>query len=111
MLVNYSPKLGTVDKTSWEIDTHDGFSVKALRKAIEGTQGGVVGNSIGTTCLNEIPKKVYIFCWRAKLDRIPTRLVLDKMVVDLDSSHCPRCGAEVESIDHALIRCEKVRKL
>ena len=85
--------------------------MKALRKALEGTQGTEVRNDMGTTWLKEIPKKVNIFVWRAKLRRLPTRVVLDEIGVDLDSSLCPRCGTEVESVEHALITCGKVRKI
>ena len=60
---------------------------------------------------NAITKKMNIFAWRARLGRLPTRVELDKRGIDLDSILCARCGNEVESIDHALFRCEPVNKL
>lgn len=54
---------------------------------------------------------LYILAWRVRLGRIPCRAVLDKMGLDLDSTLCPRCLKEVETVNHALFRCEEVYKI
>ena len=46
-----------------------------------------------------------------KPGRLPTRVVLDKIGVDVDSLLCPRCGRELETVDHALVSCVVVKKL
>ena len=53
-------------------------------------------------------KKVRIFAWRAKLGRIPTRTVLDRMRMDLESVLYLRCGNEVETVHHALVQFSEV---
>lgn len=58
-----------------------------------------------------VPKKVCIFIWRARQSILPTRIVLEKMGLDLDSTLCPRCGEEPESTDHALVQCQEAAKV
>ena len=69
------------------------------------------GNEGQTTWLNVVPKKVCIFVWRARLGRLSVRSELDKRGIDLDSIICPRCESEEETIDHALVKCNKVETL
>lgn len=57
-----------------------------------------------------IPKNICIFIWRARIGRIPCRMVLDRMGLDLDSELCPRCGETTETVDHALVSCSEVKK-
>ena len=64
-----------------------------------------------TVWSNSVPKKVCIFFWRAKLGKLPSRSVLDKIGVDLDSSLCLRCGEGVETVEHALVTCEEIKTL
>ena len=45
------------------------------------------------------------------MGRIPTREVLDKMGIELNSTLCPRCSEAVESVDHALFKCTKVHNI
>ena len=98
----------------WKGDLIGGFSVKALRHLIEekSSERRVEGDrGEPMSWLKSIPKKINIFNRREKLGRLPSRLVLDKIGIDLDSILCPRCDREVESIDHALFFCEKVKLL
>ena len=67
------------------------------------------GGIEATLWLKSIPSKISIFLWREKLARLPTRSVLDKVGVDLDSVLCPRCTNEV--VDHVIVRCGKVKTL
>ena len=46
-----------------------------------------------------------------KPGRLPTRVVLDKIGVDVDSVLCPRCGRELETVDHALVSFVVLKKL
>ena len=98
----HSPKRGGVDRVYWRFDPQDGFTDKALRGLIEEKDNLGGGNGATTIWLKSIPKKICIFLWRAKLGRLPSRSVLDKMRVDLDSTICPRCEREMETIEHAL---------
>lgn len=58
-----------------------------------------------------VPKFFGIFMWRIRQGRIPCRAVLDKMGMDIPSVLCPRCEKEVETIDHALVKCQEGHKI
>ncbi|KAJ9535897.1 hypothetical protein OSB04_un000953 [Centaurea solstitialis] len=99
------------DRVSWKPDLNSGFSVKGIRGLL-GEKRGVGRPSGGSTMWEKaIPKKVNIFAWWANLGRLPTRMELARIGVDLHSTLCPRCGNGVESLDHALFRCKPVYKL
>lgn len=57
-----------------------------------------------------MPRKVNIFIWRLRLSRIPVRVVLDCIGMDLDSLLCPCCQDIVESVDHCFIWCKWVQE-
>ncbi|GJW67783.1 RNA-directed DNA polymerase, eukaryota [Tanacetum coccineum] len=46
------------------------------------------------------PFKVNIFSWRARRDRLPTRVNLSRRGVLLDSHLCPLCNAAMEDVQH-----------
>ncbi|KAL4590695.1 hypothetical protein LXL04_003636 [Taraxacum kok-saghyz] len=56
--------------------------------------------------LNWIPKKRILFAWRALKGRIPVRVVLDKMEVDIPDIKCCICKNISESVSHVLVSCE-----
>lgn len=95
----------------WSLDTQGGFTVKKLQNVLEEKRVRE-GNSVEETkWVKSIPKKVCVFIWRTRLGRIPTRAVLDVMGIEMDSTLCPRCGETVETVDHALVNCDEVKKL
>ncbi|GKC05791.1 reverse transcriptase domain, reverse transcriptase zinc-binding domain protein [Tanacetum coccineum] len=53
-----------------------------------------------------VPKKVNIFIWRALRGRLPVRVELDRIGVDLDFVLCPSCKNSVETCTHSLITCD-----
>ncbi|XP_071738700.1 uncharacterized protein [Rutidosis leptorrhynchoides] len=56
-------------------------------------------------------KKVEVFVWRARRNRLPVLSELDKRGIDLHSVLCPLCDDEVETVNHALLSCKKVREI
>ncbi|XP_071688909.1 uncharacterized protein [Rutidosis leptorrhynchoides] len=60
---------------------------------------------------NLVPKKVEVFVWRAKRERLPVLSELDKRGIDLHSVLCPLCGMEIESVKHSLLSCVHVREI
>ncbi|XP_071708436.1 uncharacterized protein [Rutidosis leptorrhynchoides] len=52
-----------------------------------------------------VPKKVEVFVWRARKERIPVLSELDKRGIDLNSLLCPLCVSDVETVHHALFSC------
>ncbi|KAJ9553129.1 hypothetical protein OSB04_017174 [Centaurea solstitialis] len=109
-LAGWEPRRGKADSWVWNLDVTRGFSVKKLRELLAGVGGGVVGGGETVWALF-VPKKVNVFMWRLRLGRLPLRVSLDKMGVDLNSVLCPRCGDEAEDLDHALLKCKAVRTL
>ncbi|KAJ9562034.1 hypothetical protein OSB04_007194 [Centaurea solstitialis] len=113
-LENFKPVSSWDDKCVWLLDPLGGFLVKALR-TILGVKMSRMGEGGGrgepTRWVKSIPSKVNVFFWKAKLERLPCRALLDKYGIDLDSTLCPRCNCEVESVQHALFSCEKVKNL
>ncbi|KAJ9560470.1 hypothetical protein OSB04_005630, partial [Centaurea solstitialis] len=111
-LKGVAPRMGERDRVRWFLDPQVGFSVKKLRNLIEESRSPGGNNLVlETEWPKSVPKKVNIFVWRLRLGRIPTRSVLDKMGIDLDSFLCPRCGEQIEDLEHALFKCEKVKPL
>ncbi|KAJ9559867.1 hypothetical protein OSB04_005027 [Centaurea solstitialis] len=108
-LEGVGPRVGEKDKAVWRLDNVGGFSVRKLRELVEETRLTEGDNLVETEWLKAVPKKVNIFVWRLRLGRLPTRDVLDKMGVDLDTHLCPRCGEEVETLNHAFFTCEKLK--
>ncbi|KAJ9556433.1 hypothetical protein OSB04_011047 [Centaurea solstitialis] len=107
---NFKPVFGEKDKVVWLLNPVEGFSVKTLRSIIEEriSRGRVgVGNGCYTKWLKVTPTKVNVFFWKANLERLPCRALLDKCGIDLDTVLCPRCNQEVETVQHALLSCEE----
>lgn len=59
-----------------------------------------------TTWNSCLPRKVNIFLWRFGLDRLPHWLNLSKHGIDIESTLCPVCNSNVETIDHIFFSCE-----
>ncbi|KAJ9547561.1 hypothetical protein OSB04_020104 [Centaurea solstitialis] len=110
MLDGWKPCREKKDSWEWELDKNKGFSVQKLREILADREEAGVGET-ETVWLPIVPKKVNVFLWRLRLGRIPTRVALDNMGVDLDSCLCPRCGLEVEDFDHAFLKCGEVKLL
>lgn len=49
--------------------------------------------------------RINIFSWRLALDRLPTRVVLDRRGIDLPSLLCPICEGIVESSSRLFFYC------
>ncbi|KAJ9567283.1 hypothetical protein OSB04_003249 [Centaurea solstitialis] len=111
---NFKPVVDCDDKLIWLLEPQGGFSVKALRTILGEKRSRLsAGSGRGqpTSWVKSIPSKINVFFWKAKLERLPCRVLLDKYGFDLDSILCPRCNQEVESVHHALFTCEKVKNL
>ncbi|XP_071729653.1 uncharacterized protein [Rutidosis leptorrhynchoides] len=92
------------DSWSWSF-SNKGFEVKQLTSIIEEKILGNTTNIIPTIRNNLIPKKIEIFMWRALKKRLPVHVELDKRGIDLNSTRCPLCDGDLETVDHTLIFC------
>lgn len=103
-----SPNRGKEDHPNWWLHEDSEFTVQRLKNLIkkkEQSRGEIVEETRWSRLLS---KKISIFIWRVCLGRLSCRGVLDRMGLDLHSTLCPRCGDELESVDHTLMKCKDV---
>ncbi|GKA93226.1 RNA-directed DNA polymerase, eukaryota [Tanacetum coccineum] len=83
------------------------FCVKDIRNRIDDVI--LPSTPIPTRWLKIIPIKVNIFMWRARLGCLPTRDNLVRRGVLVDSTACPSCSVNEESVNHTLFCCDLAR--
>ncbi|XP_071718042.1 uncharacterized protein [Rutidosis leptorrhynchoides] len=66
---------------------------------------------MASTLRNSLPSKIKIFVWRARLGRLPVKVELDKRGVNLDSVRCNICNNDIETMEHMILSCPKVKEL
>ncbi|GJV77005.1 LysM domain receptor-like kinase 3 isoform X2, partial [Tanacetum coccineum] len=96
-------------KDRWTCDlSGDGeFKVKVIRNFIDDLF--LPSSDVATRWVKFIPIKVNVFSWRARRDRLPTRVNLSRRCVLLDSHLCPLCNAAMEDVQHVFFRCDVAR--
>ncbi|GKA92572.1 RNA-directed DNA polymerase, eukaryota, reverse transcriptase zinc-binding domain protein, partial [Tanacetum coccineum] len=92
------------DELRWSIRCDGTFTVKDTRHHIDDTI--LPALDVRTIWCKCIPRKVNIFLWKLRLDRLPLRLNLSKRGLDIQSIMCPLCSNGVESNDHLFYTCE-----
>ncbi|GKE13178.1 RNA-directed DNA polymerase, eukaryota, reverse transcriptase zinc-binding domain protein, partial [Tanacetum coccineum] len=97
------------DSWLWSLDTSNGFSVASVRSLIDNNSLDVDSNATRWNC--SIPIKVNVFLWRLMLNKLPTRVNLDRKGVDVSSILCPICSEDVEYANHIYFSCEMAKDL
>ncbi|GJT64280.1 RNA-directed DNA polymerase, eukaryota, reverse transcriptase zinc-binding domain protein [Tanacetum coccineum] len=98
--VNLSDKR---DSWKWSLNGCNGFSVASVHDLVD-THTLVV--DIEATRWNRfIPIKVNVLLWRLKLNRLPSRVNLDRKDIDIDSILCPICHEDIETVNHIFFNC------
>ncbi|GJW79943.1 RNA-directed DNA polymerase, eukaryota, reverse transcriptase zinc-binding domain protein [Tanacetum coccineum] len=92
------------DVCYWSLSNDGMFSVRDARLIIDAHLLPAIDNH--TQWEKCIPRKVNIFMWRFKLDRLPHRLNLSSRGMDIPSIGCPLCNANMESSDHLFFGCD-----
>ncbi|GKA62953.1 RNA-directed DNA polymerase, eukaryota [Tanacetum coccineum] len=59
-------------------------------------------DSLPTRWVKEIPIKINVFAWKVQKDKLPSRLNLSQLGIDIPSLMCPICDSRVESLAHLL---------
>nr|GEX23687.1 RNA-directed DNA polymerase, eukaryota [Tanacetum cinerariifolium] len=85
------------------------FRVKDFRTAIDDCF--LPSSDESTRWLKYVPKKINIFAWRARHQRLPTRDNLAKRGVQIDSNSCPVCGDYPEDVQHLLFGCNLAKSI
>ena len=92
-LLGWEPNRDRKDLWEWEFEKNKMFSVRKLRELmVERSGGGLNGDE--TLWAAIVPKKVNVFMWRLRRGKLPTRVALNNMGIDLHSMLCPMCGEE-----------------
>ncbi|PWA40390.1 reverse transcriptase zinc-binding domain-containing protein [Artemisia annua] len=92
------------DGWRWLLDSSGKFSVSSVRVAVDKCR--LPTTDLHTNWNNFVPSKINILIWRAERDRLPTRINLDSLGIDLHSLLCPMCDTECESLEHVLVSCQ-----
>ncbi|GJV17860.1 RNA-directed DNA polymerase, eukaryota [Tanacetum coccineum] len=79
------------DRWTCDLSGDGEFKVKVIRNFIDDLF--LPSSDVATRWVKFIPIKVNVFSWRARRDRLPTRVNLSRRGVLLDSHLCPLCNA------------------
>ncbi|KAL4588543.1 hypothetical protein LXL04_001434 [Taraxacum kok-saghyz] len=93
----------------WDPDKKRGFSVNSMRKLLDGDQ--LQNSPISTIWCKLVPIKANVFVWRARLNRLPTRLNLERRGVFIQSPNCPWCHSTEETSMHVFVGYRTAREL
>ncbi|GJY33996.1 RNA-directed DNA polymerase, eukaryota [Tanacetum coccineum] len=98
-----------MDKCIWSF-AHDGtFSVGSLRRLID--DHTLPSLDTKTTWDKSLSRKVNIFMWRLKLDRLPHRLNLSSRGIEISEISCSSCNGNVVSNDHIFFECTFAKEI
>nr|GEV01413.1 RNA-directed DNA polymerase, eukaryota, reverse transcriptase zinc-binding domain protein [Tanacetum cinerariifolium] len=97
------------DSWQWSPDVAVGYSVSSARALVDDNL--LVAGSERTRWNRHIPIKVNVFLWRLYLNKLPSRVNLNKKGIKVDSTLCPTCGLDVETLNHIFFNCEMAKDL
>ncbi|GJX52074.1 RNA-directed DNA polymerase, eukaryota, reverse transcriptase zinc-binding domain protein [Tanacetum coccineum] len=85
------------DEVRWGLNPDGSFSVGVTRNHIDDVI--LLTLPVVTSWCKILPRKVNIFIWRLRLDRLPHRLNLSRRGLDIQAIACPVCSKGMESND------------
>lgn len=97
------------DSWNLSLDITKGFNVASVRSLIDSCILEV--SPIATRWNRSIPIKVNIFLWRLLLNKLPSRVNLDRRGIGVHSLLCPICQDDVETVNHIFFSCEMATDL
>ncbi|GJW48597.1 putative RNA-directed DNA polymerase, eukaryota, reverse transcriptase zinc-binding domain protein [Tanacetum coccineum] len=97
------------DSWQWLIYGCNGFSIALARSLVDSFF--LDGDTIATRWNKFIPIKVNVFLWRLNLNKLPTRVNLDRKGIDIGSILCPTCQGDVETVNHTFFNCVLAKDL
>ncbi|GJZ64535.1 putative RNA-directed DNA polymerase, eukaryota, reverse transcriptase zinc-binding domain protein [Tanacetum coccineum] len=97
------------DSWQWLVNGCNGFSVTSARSLIDSFF--LDGDTIATRWNRFIPIKVNVFLWRLNLNKLPTRVNLDRKGIDIGSVLWPTCQGDVETVNHTFFNCALAKDL
>ncbi|GKB66637.1 RNA-directed DNA polymerase, eukaryota, reverse transcriptase zinc-binding domain protein [Tanacetum coccineum] len=97
------------DSWYWSLGGTNGFSVASIRSLVDSHILNA-GNE-ATHWNRSLPIKVNVFLWRLMLNRLPSRVNLDKRNIEVSSLLCPSCLDDLETVNHTFFNCEMAKDL
>ncbi|GJY08162.1 transcription elongation factor TFIIS-like protein [Tanacetum coccineum] len=97
------------DSWKWSLDGSNGFSVASVRDLVDSHILDV--DLVATRWNRSIPIKINVFLCRLKLNRLPSRVNLDRKGIDVGSILCPTCHDDVETVNHIFFNCGMAKDL
>ncbi|GJX01982.1 RNA-directed DNA polymerase, eukaryota [Tanacetum coccineum] len=97
------------DRWVWSLEATCEFFVKSVRQLIDDSIFSK--EEVATRWVKIMHIKINVFAWRVLLDKLPTRLNLSFIGIDISTIVCPLCHASVESCSHIFFSCPMTRHL
>nr|GEX33404.1 RNA-directed DNA polymerase, eukaryota, reverse transcriptase zinc-binding domain protein [Tanacetum cinerariifolium] len=97
------------DSWRWSLDVSKGFSVACVRQLVD-SHILVMGNE-ATRWNRSLPIKVNVFLWKLKLNKLSSRVNLDRIGIEISSLLCPLCLGDFETINHSFFNCNMAKGL
>nr|GEX79669.1 SKP1-like protein 1B [Tanacetum cinerariifolium] len=97
------------DSWQWSLNRGKGFSVAPARNLVDAL---ILDVDIVATRWNRlIPIKVIVFLWRLYLNKLLTKVNLDRKGMDIGSILCPACQSNVETVNHIFFNSDLAKDL
>nr|GFA50809.1 hypothetical protein [Tanacetum cinerariifolium]GFA51817.1 hypothetical protein [Tanacetum cinerariifolium] len=97
------------DSWMWSVDASSGYTVASGRTLID---SNILDVGPKATRWNRlIPNKVNVFIWRLMLNKLHTRVNLDRRDIDVGSILCPICLEDIETVNHIFFSCNMAKDL
>nr|GFA21439.1 RNA-directed DNA polymerase, eukaryota, reverse transcriptase zinc-binding domain protein [Tanacetum cinerariifolium] len=98
-----------IDTWKWSLDATGGYSVASARTFVDDTM--LETDFMAIKWNRSILIKVNVFLWRLHLNKLPSRVNLDRKGVQIDSTLCQTCQLDVETVNHIFFNCELAKDL
>ncbi|GJT28119.1 RNA-directed DNA polymerase, eukaryota [Tanacetum coccineum] len=93
----------SVDRWVWDLNGSKVFRVKDVRNLLD--ESFLPKDATATRWIKYMPIKINVFSWTVSLDRLPTRLNLERRNVQVPYLMCPICNSALEDTSHLLFSC------
>ncbi|GJV74546.1 RNA-directed DNA polymerase, eukaryota [Tanacetum coccineum] len=102
-LVGTSILSNSDDRWVCNLNGDGSFQVKNIRCLLD--EYFLPNDPVATRWVKFIPIKINVFAWRVYLDRLPTRLNLNRRNIQVLDQSCPVCKDAAEEVSHLFFSC------
>jgi hypothetical protein len=95
------------DSWKWSLNASARFSVASVRSMVDDYTLDV--DTYDTKWNRCTPIKVNVFLWRLMLNKIPSRVNLNRKGIDVGSVLCPICQDDAETVNHFFFSCDMAK--